>query len=381
MELVAELIPGAAPAGAQRVAALDHESGDHAMEDGPVVEPVLAGRPGGRVGPLATALGEIGKIPYRLRGVIGKEPDDHRTHIGLQRRSQSLSHAWHPCTVRRARRIRVRMVEPADGGKCECRDHIREVVVSLTTSKDEAQARSVPATAPALGGSAGSLAQPGYRAGQERERDRVTARAVRPRVGHSADRGRHLPGPRLGGSAHRPGRAGGRGDCRAEGLRDARDHRAARRPDPGRDRAPIWPRVIATVAVLAAAGGAVVVILRGRSAGPADTLMAEEEMIPAPSEPDTASTEERVMADGDIAGNAKKASSYLTSGQAEIERGLARAGRPGQTAAGSASVRPADRYGSGAACRHAARRRPRCRRVCPAAGDPAAGRSTMPLCY
>jgi hypothetical protein len=77
---------------------------------------------------------------------------------------------------------------------------------------------------------------------------------------------------------------------------------------PGSERR-IWPRVIATVAVLAAAGGAVVVILRGRSVGTADTLMAEEEMGPAPSEPDAATTEERVMADGDVAGNAKKAGS------------------------------------------------------------------------
>jgi hypothetical protein len=70
-----------------------------------------------------------------------------------------------------------------------------------------------------------------------------------------------------------------------------------------------WPRLIAAATVLAAAGGAVVVILRGRSARTADTLMAEEEMVSPAPEPDTATTEERVMADGDAAGNAKKASS------------------------------------------------------------------------
>jgi hypothetical protein len=70
----------------------------------------------------------------------------------------------------------------------------------------------------------------------------------------------------------------------------------------------IWPRVIATVVVLAAAGGAVAVILRGRRANPADALMADEETIPAASEPDTATAEERVMADGDVAGNANRAS-------------------------------------------------------------------------
>ena len=68
----------------------------------------------------------------------------------------------------------------------------------------------------------------------------------------------------------------------------------------------IWPRVIATVVVLAAAGGAVAVILRGRRAHPADSLMAEEEMVPAASEPDAATAEERAMADGDVTGNANR---------------------------------------------------------------------------
>jgi hypothetical protein len=39
--LVLELVAGAAHAGARRIAALDHEVGNHAMEDGSVVQLVL----------------------------------------------------------------------------------------------------------------------------------------------------------------------------------------------------------------------------------------------------------------------------------------------------------------------------------------------------
>ena len=42
VELVLELVAGAAAAGAGRIAALDHEVGDHAVEDDAVVEPVAS---------------------------------------------------------------------------------------------------------------------------------------------------------------------------------------------------------------------------------------------------------------------------------------------------------------------------------------------------
>lgn len=66
-----------------------------------------------------------------------------------------------------------------------------------------------------------------------------------------------------------------------------------------------WPRLIAVLAVLAAAGGAVAAIMRGRNARTPDTLMAEEEAAQASAEPDAAS-EEQVMADADVAGNGKR---------------------------------------------------------------------------
>src|SRR5713226_9851315 len=61
---VLELIAGAAEAGASRVAALDHEVGNHAVEDGAVVEPVLALLAADGVGPLAFAFGKVGEVGY-----------------------------------------------------------------------------------------------------------------------------------------------------------------------------------------------------------------------------------------------------------------------------------------------------------------------------
>ena len=65
VELVGELVAGAAGAGAGRVAALDHEIGDHAVEGGAVVER-LAG------------LGAFGQADEVLHGVgrlVGEELD------------------------------------------------------------------------------------------------------------------------------------------------------------------------------------------------------------------------------------------------------------------------------------------------------------------
>lgn len=79
-------------------------------------------------------------------------------------------------------------------------------------------------------------------------------------------------------------------------------------PSPPVVKRSIWPRVAAAAAVLAAAGGAAAAILRGRSARMSgDTLMAGEETAPAVTEADATAAEERIMADGDAAGNAQKA--------------------------------------------------------------------------
>src|SRR6266516_406810 len=55
VKLVGELVTRAAGSGAQRVPALNHEIGNHPMEDRPVIEPA-AGLPGARVGPLPRPL-------------------------------------------------------------------------------------------------------------------------------------------------------------------------------------------------------------------------------------------------------------------------------------------------------------------------------------
>jgi hypothetical protein len=80
-------------------------------------------------------------------------------------------------------------------------------------------------------------------------------------------------------------------------------------PSPPPVKRSLWPQLVAAAAVLAAAGGVAAAILRGRSARTSgDTLMAEE-TAQAATEPDGTAAEERVMADGDAAGNAKKARS------------------------------------------------------------------------
>jgi len=182
--------------------------------------------------------------------------------------------------------------------------------VSLTTNNDEAQAqvsandraRLAAAQARLAAAQATVLARNASATASQRAqsaRDWVT-----PRIVDGIYQARGWAAPRIG----QAGQAFGAtvGPKVSEVLATT-----AQRVDPG-PAAPerrIWPRVVAGVAVLAAAGGAVVVILRGRSANSADTLMAEEGMGSPPAEPDSASTEERVMADGDAAGNAKKASS------------------------------------------------------------------------
>jgi hypothetical protein len=69
VELVLELVPGAAPAGSRRVTALDHETVDHTVEDRVVVELGLA-----RLRVLrALALGQLHEVGDGQRGVGGEE--------------------------------------------------------------------------------------------------------------------------------------------------------------------------------------------------------------------------------------------------------------------------------------------------------------------
>ncbi len=92
VELVGEAVARPAGAGAERVAALDHEPADHPVERRPVVE-----RCGGlltcaRVDPLTLALGQLGEVGDRLRRVVGEQLDLDRAGIGLQGGEQLLSH-------------------------------------------------------------------------------------------------------------------------------------------------------------------------------------------------------------------------------------------------------------------------------------------------
>ena len=70
VELVLELVARAAGAGALRAAALDHEVGDDAVEDQPVVEALA---------------GELGEVLDRLRGLVGEELDLDRSFAGVKR--------------------------------------------------------------------------------------------------------------------------------------------------------------------------------------------------------------------------------------------------------------------------------------------------------
>src|SRR5713226_2525277 len=71
--LVFELVARTAETGAHRVAALNHEVGDDAMENGSVVEGIagLFARCGMR--PLALAFGEVDEVGDRLGGVLLKQ--------------------------------------------------------------------------------------------------------------------------------------------------------------------------------------------------------------------------------------------------------------------------------------------------------------------
>jgi hypothetical protein len=181
--------------------------------------------------------------------------------------------------------------------------------VSLTTSKDEAlvsasdrarltaaQARLAAAQATVLAKNASATAS---------ERAQYAREWATPRLVDAIYQARGWAAPRIGQAGQAVGETVA---PKVSEMLATTAQRVDPTPPPAGRR--IWPRLIATAIVLAAAGGAAVVILRGRSVGTEDTLMAEGEMVPPASEPGaTTTSDERVMADGDVARNAKKAGS------------------------------------------------------------------------
>lgn len=90
VKLVFELVSRAADADAERVAALDHEAADNAVEDHIVVERTFAFGSGLRVGPFAGAICEAGEVRHRLGGVIAEQVDLDIALVGVEGRHCSL---------------------------------------------------------------------------------------------------------------------------------------------------------------------------------------------------------------------------------------------------------------------------------------------------
>ena len=84
VDLVVEVVARAADALTERVAALDHEARDDAVEDDVLVERALAGLAGGGVGPLAGAVGEADEVLDRAGSVVSEEVDDDVAVVGVQ---------------------------------------------------------------------------------------------------------------------------------------------------------------------------------------------------------------------------------------------------------------------------------------------------------
>jgi hypothetical protein len=73
--LVLELVAGAAPAGPERVAALDHEVGDDPVEDRALVERAVLLGPGPRVTPDPLAGGQADEVLDGLGGGVREQAD------------------------------------------------------------------------------------------------------------------------------------------------------------------------------------------------------------------------------------------------------------------------------------------------------------------
>src|SRR5579872_379894 len=83
--LVFKLISRAPHASALWISALDHEIGNHAMEDRSVIESVLGFFSCGRMRPLTLALGEFDKVGDRLRCIFVKKTADDVSFGGFKR--------------------------------------------------------------------------------------------------------------------------------------------------------------------------------------------------------------------------------------------------------------------------------------------------------
>ena len=78
VDLVVELVARAADALTERVAALDHEAGDDAVEDDVRVQRVIRLLAGGRMRPLDLTRREADEVLHGLRGVVPEEVDHDR---------------------------------------------------------------------------------------------------------------------------------------------------------------------------------------------------------------------------------------------------------------------------------------------------------------
>src|SRR5215211_2719869 len=84
VDLVLELVAGAAAAVPERVATLDHEVGDDPVEHGPLVQrPLLLGA-GGRVAPGLGSGGQADEVLDRLGGGVGEQADPDGPLGGLK---------------------------------------------------------------------------------------------------------------------------------------------------------------------------------------------------------------------------------------------------------------------------------------------------------
>src|SRR5215475_1056034 len=90
MKLVAEFVAGSARAGAERIAALNHESRDHAVENESVVKRLLHFLAAFRIGPLLRPFGQTDEVGDR----VGRFPlEKLNSKLPFCRRKTRLHHA------------------------------------------------------------------------------------------------------------------------------------------------------------------------------------------------------------------------------------------------------------------------------------------------
>ncbi len=89
LSLILKLVSRTAHACALRISTLNHEIGNHAMKNRPIVEPVFRLLARGRMRPLPLTLGKLNKIGDRLRRVLFKQPANDRSFRGFKRSVES----------------------------------------------------------------------------------------------------------------------------------------------------------------------------------------------------------------------------------------------------------------------------------------------------